>query len=80
MTHQPELIPDQPSPDQATRETERAEYLERLREKLKALDFCAVEGFFVDDETTSVTAIPSLSTLLPMKHKKTWVRVWEIKR
>jgi len=45
MTHQPEFLPDQPSPEQAARDAERAKYLERLREKLKALDFCAVEGF-----------------------------------
>ena len=49
MPHQPELLPDQPSPDQAARDAERAEYLERLREKLKDPEFRAIEGFPVGE-------------------------------
>ena len=45
MTHQSQLLPDQPSPDQAARDAERAEYLERLREKLKDPKFRAIKGF-----------------------------------
>ena len=45
MLHQPELLPDQPTPERAARNTERAWCLERLREKLKDPDFRAIEGF-----------------------------------
>ena len=42
MPHQPELLPEQPSPEQAARDAERAEYVERLREKLKDPEFRAI--------------------------------------
>ena len=44
MTHQPQLIPDQPTPEQAARDVERAEYLARLREKLKDPEWAPDEG------------------------------------
>ena len=57
MLHQPELLPDQPTPEQAARDaeqaarnTERAWYLERLREKLKDSDFRAIEGFPIGED------------------------------
>ena len=50
-TYQPELLPaDQPSPQQAARAAERAEYLERLREVLRDPDFRAIEGFPIGDD------------------------------
>ena len=52
MIHQPELIADQPSPDQAARDAERAEYLERLREKLKNPEFRAIEGFPIGESVS----------------------------
>ena len=45
MPHQPELLPEQPSPEQAARDAERAEYVERLREKLKDPEFRAIDDF-----------------------------------
>jgi hypothetical protein len=46
MPHQPELIPDQPTP-------ERAEYLERLREKVKDPEFRGIEGFPIGEDKES---------------------------
>lgn len=59
MSHQPQLIPDQPAPDQAARQAERVEYLERLRETRKAPEFRAIEGFPIDDEHTMALSDPS---------------------
>ena len=60
MPHQPQLLPDQPSPDQAARNAERAEYPERLREKLKAPEFRAIEGFPIseDKDTLALSNLP----------------------
>jgi hypothetical protein len=50
MLHQPQLIPEQPTPQQAAREAERAEYLERLREKLAEPEFRQIEGFPIGED------------------------------
>jgi len=66
MTHQPELLPDQPSPDQAARDAERAEYLDRLRKHLRAPDFRAIEGFPMgDDEAILALSDPPYYTACP---------------
>ena len=46
MSHQPTLLHDETSAEQATRDAERAKYLEHLR----APDFRAIEGFPIGDD------------------------------
>jgi hypothetical protein len=66
MPHQPELLPHQPSPEQAARDAERAEYLERLREKLKDPEFRAIEGFPIgEDEDILALSDPPYYTACP---------------
>jgi predicted RNA-binding Zn-ribbon protein involved in translation (DUF1610 family)/16S rRNA G966 N2-methylase RsmD len=66
MPRQPELIPNQPSPEQAARDAERAEYLERLREKLKDPEFRATEGFPIgEDEDILALSDPPYYTACP---------------
>jgi hypothetical protein len=79
MTHQPELIPDQPSPEQVSRDAERAEYLERLREKLKDPDFRAIEGFPIgeDEDILTLSDPPCYTACLtfsdsPPRSTKAW--------
>ena len=64
--HQPPLISDQPSPDQAARATERAAYLDRLRQYLRDPAFRATEGFpFGDDEAILALSDPPYYTACP---------------
>jgi hypothetical protein len=66
MPHQPQLIPDQPNPEQAARDAERAEYLERLREKLKDPEFRQIEGFPIgEDEDILALSDPPYYTACP---------------
>ena len=81
MTHQPELIPDQSSPDQAARDAERAEYLERLREKLKDPDFRAIEGFPIgDDEAILSLSDPPYYTACPNPFLPEIIERWQAER
>ena len=81
MSHQPELIPDQPSPDQAARETERAEYLERLREKLKDPEFRATEGFPIgEDEDILALSDPPYYTACPNPFLPEIIVRWQAER
>jgi hypothetical protein len=73
MTHQPQLIPEQPTPEQAAREAERAEYLERLREKLKDPEFRAIEGFPLgEDEDILALSDPPYYTACPNPCQRSW--------
>ena len=45
MSHQPTLLHDETSAEQATRAAERAKYLEQLRDHLRDPNFRAIEGF-----------------------------------
>jgi len=81
MTHQPELLPDQPSPDQAARDAERAEYLERLREKLKDPDFRAIEGFPIgEDEDILALSDPPYYTACPNPFLPEIIERWQAER
>ncbi|MBL7065773.1 MAG: DNA methylase [Anaerolineae bacterium] len=81
MTHQPELLPDQPSPDQAARDAERAEYLERLRERLKDPDFRAIEGFPIgEDEDILALSDPPYYTACPNPFLPEILERWQAER
>jgi hypothetical protein len=81
VTHQPELVPDQPSPEQAARETERAEYLERLREKMKDPEFRAIEGFPIgEDEDILALSDPPYYTACPNPFLPEIIERWQAER
>jgi predicted RNA-binding Zn-ribbon protein involved in translation (DUF1610 family) len=81
MPHQPELIHDQPSPEQAARDAEQAEYLERLREKLKDPDFRATEGFPVgEDEDILALSDPPYYTACPNPFLPEIIERWQGER
>ncbi|HEC35101.1 MAG TPA: DNA methylase [Anaerolineae bacterium] len=81
MPHQPELLPDKPSPEQATRDAERAEYLERLREKLKDPEFRAIEGFPIgDDEAILALSDPPYYTACPNPFLSEIIERWQAER
>jgi predicted RNA-binding Zn-ribbon protein involved in translation (DUF1610 family) len=81
MPHQPQLIPDQPSPEQAAREAERAEYLERLREKLKDPEFRQIEGFPIgEDEDILALSDPPYYTACPNPFLPEIIEKWQAER
>jgi len=81
MTHQPELLPDQPSPEQAARDAERAEYLGRLREKLKDPEFRAIEGFPIgEDEDILALSDPPYYTACPNPFLPEIIERWQAER
>ncbi|MFZ5915600.1 MAG: REP-associated tyrosine transposase, partial [Chloroflexota bacterium] len=81
MTHQPQLIRDEPTPYQAARETERAEYLERLREKLKDPEFRAIEGFPLgEDEDILALSDPPTYTVCPNPFLPEILARWQAER
>jgi hypothetical protein len=81
MTHQPELIPDQPSPEQAARDAERAKYLERLQEKLKDPDFRAIEGFPIgEDGDILALSDPPYYTACPNPFLPEIIERWQAER
>jgi len=78
MLHQPQLIFDHPSPDQAAHDAERAEYLERLREKLKDAEFRAIEGFPIgEDEDILALSDPPYYTACPNPFLPEIVERWQ---
>jgi hypothetical protein len=56
MPRQRHLIPDQPTPEQTARDTQRAEYLERLCEKLRDPAFRATESFPIGQDKATLVA------------------------
>jgi predicted RNA-binding Zn-ribbon protein involved in translation (DUF1610 family) len=81
MTHQPQLIPDQPTPEQAARDAERAEYLARLREKLKDPEFRAIEGFPLgEDEDILALSDPPYYTACPNPFLPEILERWQDER
>ena len=81
MTHQPQLIPDQPTPEQAARDAERAGYLERLREKLKDPEFRAIEGFPAgEDEDILALSDPPYYTACPNPFLPEILERWQAER
>jgi hypothetical protein len=81
MPHQPQLIPDQPTPEQAAREAERAEYLVRLREKLKDPEFRAIEGFPIgEDEDILALSDPPYYTACPNPFLPEIIERWQKER
>jgi hypothetical protein len=81
MPHQPPLIPDQPAPEQAARDAERAEYLERLREKLKDPAFRAIEGFPIgEDEDILALSDPPYYTACPNPFLPEILERWQQER
>jgi len=81
MTHQPELIPDQPAPPPPARAAARAEYLERLREKLKDPEFCAIKGFPIgDDDDILALSDPPYYTAWPHPFLPEIVARWQAER
>jgi hypothetical protein len=81
MTHQPPLIPDQLEPDQAARDAERAEYLERLREKLQDPDFRAIEGFPIgEDDAILALSDPPYYTACPNPFLPEIIARWQGER
>ncbi len=81
MTHQPQLIPDQPTPEQAAREAERAEYMERLQEKLKDPEFRGIEGFPLgEDEDILALSDPPYYTACPNPFLPEILERWQAER
>ncbi len=85
MTHQPQLIPDQPSPEQAARaaarDAERAEYLEKLRQKLQDPEFRAIEGFpHGEDEDILALSDPPYYTACPNPFLPEIIVRWQAER
>jgi DNA modification methylase len=81
MPHQPQLIPDQPSPEQVAREAERAEYLERLREKLKGPEFRQIEGFPIgENEDILALSDPPYYTACPNPFLPEIIERWQAER
>ena len=81
MTHQPQLIPEQPTAEQAAREAERAEYLERLREKLQDPEFRAIEGFPLgEDEDILALSDPPYYTACPNPFLPEILARWQAER
>ena len=81
MSHQPELMPDQPSPDQSAREAERAEYLDRLRRHLRDPDFRAIEGFPIGDEDAILAlSDPPYYTACPNPFLPEIIQRWQAER
>ena len=81
MSHQPQLIPDQPTPEQAARDAERAEYLARLREKLKDPEFRAIEGFPIsEDEDILALSDPPYYTACPNPFLPEIIERWQAER
>ncbi|MCR4407609.1 MAG: hypothetical protein NUW24_11930 [Anaerolineae bacterium] len=81
MTHQPQLLPEQPSPEQAARDAERAEYPERLREKLKDPEFRAIEGFPLgEDEDILALSDPPYYTACPNPFLPEIIERWQRER
>jgi len=74
-------MPDKPSPEQAAREAERAEYLERLREKLKDPAFRAIEGFPIgEDEDILALSAPPYYTACPNPFLPEILERWQAER
>jgi hypothetical protein len=66
MSHQPQLIPEEPTPEQAARDAERAEYLEWLRERLQDTEFRDIEDFPIgEDEDILALSDPPYHTACP---------------
>ncbi len=81
MTHQRELLPDQPTPGQAARAAELAEYLERLHEHLQDPDFRAIEGFPIgDDEAILALSDPPYYTACPNPFLPEIIERWQAER
>ena len=65
MTHQPELIPDQPSAAPSSeRDVDRGAYMDRLREYLQDPDFRAIEGFPIGEDEDILALSNPRTTLL----------------
>jgi hypothetical protein len=81
MSHQLNLIPDEPTPEQAARETERAAYLEKLRQKLQDPEFRAIEGFpIADDEAILALSDPPYYTACPNLFLPEIIERWQKER
>ena len=81
MPHQPQLIPDGPTPEQTARDAERAQYLERLREKLKDSEFRAIEGFPIgEDEDILALSDPPYYTACPNPFLAEIIERWQQER
>ena len=81
MTHQPQLIPDPPSPDQAARDAEREEYLEKLRQHLQDPEFRAIEGFPIgEDEDILALSDPPYYTACPNPFLPEIIERWQAER
>lgn len=81
MSHQPSLIPTEPTPDQAARDAERAEYLERLRQYLQDPAFRQIEGFPLgDDEAILALSDPPYYTACPNPFLTEIIERWQQER
>ena len=81
MTDQPRLIPDEPAPEQVARDAERAEYLERLRTKLRDPEFRVIEGFPIgEDENILALSDPPYYTACPNPFLPEIIARWQAER
>jgi DNA modification methylase/predicted RNA-binding Zn-ribbon protein involved in translation (DUF1610 family) len=81
MPHQPELIPNEPSPEQAARNAEREKYLVLLAEKLKDPAFRAIEGFpIAEDEAILALSDPPYYTACPNPFLPEIIEHWQEER
>lgn len=81
MSHQPSLIPTEPKPDHATRDAERAAYLERLRQHLQDPAFHQIEGFPLgDDEAILALSDPPYYTACPNPFLAEIIEKWQRER
>ncbi|MBN1887189.1 MAG: hypothetical protein JW850_04345 [Thermoflexales bacterium] len=81
MPHQPQLMPDQASPDQVARQAEWAAYLDRLREKLQDPEFRAIEGFPIgEDADILALSDPPYYTACPNPFLSEIIERWQAER
>jgi predicted RNA methylase len=81
MTHQPELISEPKTPEQAARDAEREAYLEKLREHLQDPDFRVIEGFPIgEDEDILALSDPPYYTACPNPFLPEIIERWREER
>jgi DNA modification methylase/predicted RNA-binding Zn-ribbon protein involved in translation (DUF1610 family) len=81
MPHQPELIPNEPSPEQTARNVEREKYLTLLAEKLNDPAFRAIEGFpLAEDEAILALSDPPYYTACPNPFLPEIIEKWQQER
>jgi predicted RNA-binding Zn-ribbon protein involved in translation (DUF1610 family) len=81
MSHQPPLLPDPPTPDQAAHDAQRVVYRERLRQHLRDPAFRAIEGFPIgQDDAILALSDPPYYTACPNPFLPEIIARWQTQR